>query len=127
MIFPPAWFGYRKQLKLYTAFLATMAVLTLFEIFTGVLIPLPLFMMVFFIVSLFVSGYYLKYSLEFFHNLDNRAQEKSEREHLIKKHGGTSVAFSVAGSLVYLAIMLLVYQAGMMAATSIGLDISHLD
>jgi hypothetical protein len=123
-LLPPVWLGYRKQCKLFAALLGLMAILTTFEIFAGFLIPIPVYLIIFAVVSLYVSGSYFTYTRNFFENLET--DDPARREYLIKKHGGTSLAGAAAGGLSFLVILLIVYEIGMWLAYSLGLDTSHI-
>src|SRR3989339_928478 len=78
---PPVWLAYRKQYKLFAAMLGLMSVLTTFEIFAGLLIPLPIYLLLFAVVSLYVSGSYFTYTRSFFENLDT--DDPVQRQYLI--------------------------------------------
>ncbi len=124
LLCPPLWLGYRKQLPLFMAFLAVMALFTVFEIFSGILIPVPVYLALFVILSLYSSGYYFSYVRNFFERIESTSEE--DRERLIRKHGGTSKIQAVIYSAVFLGTLLLVYQLGLTLADSLGLDTSHI-
>jgi hypothetical protein len=123
-IFPPAWFGYRKQFISLLVFTAFIAFLTVFEIFSGILIHPLVYLGIFLLTSLFACGGYFNYVRKFFENLETEDPEK--RQDLISAKGGTSVIMALTGAVAFTVFLVLIYEAAILVAEHLNFDTSHI-
>jgi hypothetical protein len=120
----PFWCGYRKICRPLVFFTLLFCTAILFEIFTGIFIPLPFYVVFILIMGMLANGFYLDRVMRFFGNLQET--EPEIRAAVIQKKGGTSIIMGIVSLLAFNAILMGAYFGGLYVAETAGLDISHI-